>query len=141
MLKNIILFSLLLMISLSQYQGPITPTANAATVSGAEPFFHLQGSGGFTIDGSVYRNFTFNIVCKMENDCTGSYVDIGGLHVPVSIVSYSTIDGSRVILVESKSLQCNVFDLGPSKTGERVVFDCMRPLGSGISTDALLQEN
>ncbi|MGH2612565.1 MAG: hypothetical protein ACRDFB_05895 [Rhabdochlamydiaceae bacterium] len=140
-MKNIILFSLLLMMSLSQAQSPVTPAADAATVAVAEPFFHLQGSGGFTIDGSEYRHFAFYIVCKTGDDCMGSYIDIGGLHVPVTMVSYSTIDGSRVILVESSSLQCNVFDFGSTKTSEMVVFDCLRPFGSGISTDALLQED
>ncbi|MDE1830267.1 MAG: hypothetical protein KGI25_08090 [Thaumarchaeota archaeon] len=100
--------------------------------------FLLKGKGRFTIDGRMYKDFVFNIVCNSEGHCTNSSIIIENSTIPVSSISYSTVGGQMILSIESGKLSCSVFDLGPAREGESVVFDCLRPYGSGISFDALL---
>ncbi|MDE1862288.1 MAG: hypothetical protein KGI33_05180 [Thaumarchaeota archaeon] len=105
---------------------------------GHEYSFLLRGTGGFTVDGKNFSHFEFNIVCRTEGDCTGSEIILGRVGIQVGTAAYSASGGQSRISVESESLKCDVFDLGPANAGERVVFDCLQPYGSGISADAVL---
>lgn len=143
MLKSSVLISLLVTVILSSTPSLANSGAEAAEQgqeAGASVSFLLQGSGKFTYDGITYKPFVFKIICQGEGSCSGSSMEIGGSKIPVNIVSYSHNIDRKVILLESDRIQCSVYDLGSGGEGEKMVFNCMRPLGSGISFDAIKQE-
>lgn len=102
------------------------------------PSFLLKGKGRFTLDGRAYKPFSFDISCSKDGTCPESAMTIGDSTIYVTSVYHSSADGEGTISLGSDHLRCTVFDLGQAIDGEGVVFDCLKPYGSGISMNATL---
>ncbi|MGI0062941.1 MAG: hypothetical protein ACREBA_10870, partial [Nitrosotalea sp.] len=75
-----------------------------------------------------------------EGNCGTSSMNMENSRIQVSTAYNYTINGNQAIMLDSKNLQCSMLDLGPAKAGERVVFNCLKPFGSGISSNAVLEQ-
>ncbi|MDE1862117.1 MAG: fibronectin type III domain-containing protein [Thaumarchaeota archaeon] len=107
----------------------------AANGQDAEQAFVFSGRGNFTYDGLAYIPFGFSTSCqKLSGYCTDSWMDIGGSRILASGF-YSGTSDAPMISLNSYQLSCKLYGIQGlfSRGQNEVVFECTKPLGSGIS--------
>ncbi|MDE2590602.1 MAG: fibronectin type III domain-containing protein, partial [Patescibacteria group bacterium] len=106
-----------------------------------EPTILLSGNGNFTYNGQEYIPFGFSTSCQTASGyCTDSWMYIGGSRTSANAILYSNTDKSPMISFYSQQLECDGYDMSHFLSGSKnkVVFECTKPLGSGISDYTIL---